>query len=146
MEKRKKIKEKKLYLALGKSTKLIRERFNKILEQSPYKISFEQWLILDQIGMQSGISQKGIVNFLHKEPASVSRMVNKLFEKHLLIKNPNPSDKKAYQLFLSDKGHRLFESMKPHFDNEFREIFNNIYERELNLIISILDRLEKSLS
>ena len=142
MEKRKSIKEKKLYLSLGKSTKLLRERLNTLLETADSNISFDQWLIVDLIGMQAGISQKTIVKVLYKEPASVSRMVNKLIGKKLIVRSINPLDKKAYQLFLSNKGKTLFEKIKPEIDKEFKEIFTNIYERELNLVLNILDRLD----
>ena len=97
MEKRKSIKEKKLYLSLGKSTKLLRERLNALLETADSNISFDQWLIVDLIGMQAGINQKTIVKVLYKEPASVSRMVNKLISKKLIVRSINPLDKKAYQ-------------------------------------------------
>ena len=142
MEKRKSIKEKKLYLSLGKSTKLLRERLNALLESADSNISFDQWLIIDLIGMQAGINQKTIVKVLYKEPASVSRMVNKLISKKLIVRSINPLDKKAYQLFLSNKGKTLFEKIKPEIDREFKEIFTNIYERELNLVLNILDRLD----
>ena len=142
MEKRKSIKEKKLYLSLGKSTKLLRERLNALLETADSNISFDQWLIVDLIGMQAGINQKTIVKVLYKEPASVSRMVNKLISKKLIVRSINPLDKKAYQLFLSNKGKTLFEKIKPEIDREFKEIFTNIYERELNLVLNILDRLD----
>ena len=142
MEKRKSIKEKKLYLSLGKSTKLLRERLNALLETADSNISFDQWLIVDLIGMQAGINQKTIVKVLYKEPASVSRMVNKLISKKLIVRSINPLDKKAYQLFLSNKGKILFEKIKPEIDKEFKEIFTNIYERELNLVLNILDRLD----
>ena len=142
MEKRKSIKEKKLYLSLGKSTKLLRERLNALLETADTNISFDQWLIVDLIGMQAGINQKTIVKVLYKEPASVSRMVNKLISKKLIVRSINPLDKKAYQLFLSNKGKTLFEKIKPEIDKEFKEIFTNIYERELNLVLNILDRLD----
>lgn len=142
MEKRKSIKEKKLYLSLGKSTKLLRERLNALLESADSNISFDQWLIVDLIGMQAGINQKTIVKVLYKEPASVSRMVNKLISKKLIVRSINPLDKKAYQLFLSNNGKTLFEKIKPAIDKEFKEIFTNIYERELNLVLNILDRLD----
>jgi len=142
VEKRKSIKEKKLYLSLGKSTKLLRERLNALLETADSNISFDQWLIVDLIGMQAGINQKTIVKVLYKEPASVSRMVNKLISKKLIVRSINPLDKKAYQLFLSNNGKILFEKIKPEIDKEFKEIFTNIYERELNLVLNILDRLD----
>ena len=145
MAKQKTIKEKNLYLALEKSTKLIRERFNKLMIQNNYKLSFEQWLILDTVGMESGISQKKIALFLNKEPASISRMVNKLAQNQMIIKTIDESDRKAFQLYLSDKGHEDFKNLKKKIDKEFKEVFTNTYERELNLVISILKRLEKTL-
>ena len=69
-------------------------------------------------------------------------MVNKLISKKLIVRSINPLDKKAYQLFLSNKGKTLFEKIKPEIDREFKEIFTNIYERELNLVLNILDRLD----
>ncbi len=142
MFKQKIIKEKLLYLSLEGTTKKIREHFNRLTIFKDYNISLEQWFILEAIGRQPGIHQKSIIKILRKEPASVSRMVNKLISRGFIERSRHMEDKKVQQLLLIEKGLELFKNHKNEIDKEFREIFNTIYERELYLVMDILKRIE----
>ena len=133
--------EKKLYLVLEGAAKGIRERVSRLSVLKKYHLNFEQWLILEQIGKYPGINQQKIILKLSKEPASVSRMVAKLTLKELIYRQRKEDDKKVNQLFLTNKGESIYHESKKLVDKEFRDIFSGFYERELNLLIDILGRL-----
>lgn len=144
MSKQKLIREKELYLVLEEASKRIRERVGGLSVLKKFGLSFEQWLIIEQAGKYPGISQKKIIDKLVKEAASVSRMVNKLLGKEYLYRQKNQNDKKIGQLFLTNKGETVYAECKKSVDKEFREIFSGFYERELNLIIDILKRVNRN--
>lgn len=142
MAKDKTIKEKLLYFTLEKTTKTIRERFHKLPVLSDNKISLEQWLIIDIIGKKQGTYQKKIIDVLSKEPASISRMINKLTNQGIITKVRSDEDKKIYRLFLSEKGSRLYDENRKTVDREFKELFSTVFERELYLVMDILKRVQ----
>ncbi len=142
MARQKIIKEKLLYLSLEKTTKRIREIFNNIPAIKSNSLSLEQWLIIELIGKNEGIHQKKIVAILSKEPASISRLVNKLISRNIIEKIRDDNDKKVLRLSLSDIGLKLYEDNKKAVDKTFKDIFSTIFERELYLVMDILNRIE----
>lgn len=109
---------------------------------SDNKISLEQWLIIDIIGKKQGTYQKKIIDVLSKEPASISRMINKLTSQGIITKVRSDEDKKIYRLFLSEKGSRLYDENRKTVDREFKELFSPVFERELYLVMDILKRVQ----
>lgn len=133
--------EKKLYLSIEKSAKLIREKFSSILNESGLNISFEQWLILRAIAEEQGIIQKDIAKKLSKEPASISRMLKKLEQKQLVQLKKDKADKKSNRLYLAPDGYEFIQTGSRLMDKAFKSIFSNIYEKEMNILIDIFKRL-----
>ena len=141
MAKKRLLTEKSVYIHIEKTAKLIRERFNLILHQSGIKLSFEQWLILTAISRDQGIIQKDVARALGKEPASISRMINKLIDVEVVSRSRNAADGKSKKLYLTPKGYDYIEKAKPILDKEYKKIFSGIHEQELNLVNDILKRV-----
>lgn len=142
LAKHKTIKEKTLYLQLERTTKAIREKFNSAGILKSQGLSFEQWLIIDTIGKNEGIHQKLIVQELAKEPASVSRLIQKLVDQKLVSKSKDDVDKKIQHLALTAFGKHFYEESKKSINKEFKELFSSVFEREIYLVIDILKRIK----
>ena len=63
---------------------------------SPYNITPEQWVVLNQIHINKNISQKKLADIIQKDPNNVKVLVDKLEQKSLIKKAPNPNDKRAF--------------------------------------------------
>ncbi len=132
---------KSLFLSIEKSRKLIKERFNHIFLRSDINITFDQWLILVEISESRGTNQKSIAAYLCKEVASISRILDKLQNKNLIIRKPNPENQREINLFLTHEGLELIEKIEGFDSREIKTLFSSIYEQELNLIVDVLNRV-----
>lgn len=63
---------------------------------SPYNITPEQWVVLNQIHINKNISQKKLADIIQKDPNNVKVLVDKLEQKSLIKRAPNPNDKRAF--------------------------------------------------
>jgi len=63
---------------------------------SPYNITPEQWVVLNQIHINKNISQKKLADIIQKGPNNVKVLVDKLEQKSLIKRAPNPNDKRAF--------------------------------------------------
>ncbi len=134
--------EKKLYLSIERSAKLIREKFNSILHNSDLNISFEQWLVLRAIAENPGVIQKDVAENLSKEPASISRMLKKLQTKNLVQFKKDVEDKKSNRLYLAPDGYEFIKQGSRLMDKGFKGFFGNMHEKEMHLLIDIMKRLK----
>jgi len=122
--------------------KHVKERFNLLFNQEDLPITFDQWLILNEVAENNEINQKTVAKNLSKEVASVSRILTKLVNMQLVIRRSNPENMRESNLFLTPDGTVLIERIEGFESKEFKSIFFNIYEQELNLVIDVLRRIE----
>jgi MarR family transcriptional regulator, transcriptional regulator for hemolysin len=132
---------KSLFLSLEKSRKLIKEQFNYNFSRSDINITFDQWLVLVEISESRGTNQKSIAAYLHKEVASISRILDKLQDRNLILKKANPKNQREVNLFLTHEGLELLEKIEGFRSREIISLFSSIHEQELNLIVDVLKRV-----
>ncbi len=131
----------RLYIDLQKSQIKIKGQFNQKLKESKLSISFDQWLILQEINMTLGINQKTIAQNLSKDVASISRILTKLEKGNFVTKEVNKENSREFKLYLKPAGIEVIHQTKPEFEKIFKQQFAGIYEQELNLLLDILKRI-----
>ena len=109
-----------------------------------YEISYEQWEVIKAIHENEGLTQIQIAKTTGKEPASVSRTIKYLCKKNILTKEKDKKNKRKNKIFLTDKGRLLCHNARTCVDSVSKSYLNNIYDREVNLLIKILERIQSN--
>ena len=133
-----------LLFALEKTICNVKESFNTIFSRNRFGISYDQWLVLEQVRRHEGISQTSIAKATVKKPAYISRLLEKLQSNGLVVKVNNESNKRANKIYLTPKGHDLTEKIDSVYQKSISKYFNSIYDREINLVTEILNRANKN--
>lgn len=135
----------KLYDSLGfilnkTNTKLKNELFHRFKE---YDITPEQWAILNCLWEQEGVTPKELADIMFKDKPNTNRILEKLQTKGLVVRKPHPIDKRAFQVFLTDRGWTLRDKLIPkcmqlleeatvgiekHKVVEMKKLLNQIYD------------------
>ena len=131
----------KLYLEMQRCRINLKSKLNEELQKNGLSISFDQWLVLQEIKLSQGINQKTIAQNLSKDVASVSRILRRLKDSDLVSKEVNPENTKEFKLYLKPKGLELMSSTEKQFDKIFKDQFSTVYEQEMNLMLDILSRI-----
>lgn len=92
------------------NTKLKNELFQRLKEDD---ITPEQWAILNRLWEREGVTPKELADLTFKDKPNTSRILEKLIAKGLVIRNPHPVDKRAFQIFLTDEGRLVREHLIP---------------------------------
>ncbi len=92
------------------NTKLKNELFQQLKE---YDVTPEQWAVLNCLWEQEGITPKELADMTFKDKPNTNRILEKLQMKELIFRTPHPLDKRAYQLFLTDRGIALRKELVP---------------------------------
>ena len=129
---------------LEKTIRSVRESFNKVFQQEHFGVSYDQWLIIEQVKNKQGISQIEIANNTGKDRASISRIIKNLQQKGLLTKIHNEENKRANKVYLSPEGLDLSDRMVGVYNEVYNNQFLGIHEREMNLLKEILVRINQN--
>lgn len=72
-----------------------------------------QWQVISILSVNEGINQGGLAELLEVEPITLGRMVDRLQDAALVERRPDPADRRAWRLFLTDKAQELLVQLRP---------------------------------
>ncbi len=94
--------EESLGFILNKTnTKLKNQLFQRFKEDD---ITPEQWSVLTCLWEQEGISPKELADLIYKDKPNTNRILEKLQAKGLILRKLHPTDRRAYQIYLTERG------------------------------------------
>ena len=83
--------------------------------------TFTTLVTLVRINQPGGISQRRLANEMGLTPGTVSARLDRLVADDLVIRSPDPADKRGSLVTLTDRGRELFEAVVPaHLANQVR--------------------------
>ena len=131
----------KLHVLLGGAFRASTERFVLNVSELGLEITFDQWSILGPIWRMEGASQKELGKVTTKDKTSVTRIINSLEEKNLVVRVSDQIDKRVKRVVLTKKGEKLFYDILPVMDKTRREMNKNISESDRKTFKTVLSKL-----
>jgi DNA-binding MarR family transcriptional regulator len=83
----------------------IRNLAEKVL--APHELTLEQFQILKILAPDTGLTQRQLGLETNKNPANMTRILDRLAMKALIARQADPNDRRAYLVFLTEKGRAL---------------------------------------
>jgi DNA-binding MarR family transcriptional regulator len=105
-----------------------------------------QWRVLSVLLRHEGIHQGGLADLLEVEPITLCRMVDRLQEGDLVERRADPSDRRAWRLFLTQKAHALLGQLRPLAERMFDDALDGLSDAERLQLMTSLDRIRVNLS
>ena len=146
------VKEKKLEneitlgMLIGQVHRLSTKRFVQNSHTHGLEISLDQWLVLGPVWKNDGISQKDIAEYCGKDKTSVTKIIDTLEKKNLVVRVTDQLDHRVKRVVLSQKGRELFLSALPVMAQTRDELRSGISDKEIEALKSILNKIHKNLN
>ena len=146
------VKEKKLEneitlgMLIGQVHRLSTKRFVQNSHTHGLEISLDQWLVLGPVWKNDGISQKDISEYCGKDKTSVTKIIDTLEKKNLVVRVTDQLDHRVKRVVLSQKGRELFISALPVMAQTRDELRSGISDKEIEALKSILNKIHKNLN
>ena len=107
---------------------------------SKHQISISQLLCIISIPYK-GIQQIELAKILSLDVSTLSRNLDKLIVKELIIKKKTQVDQRAYQISLSNTGKQLYEDIILNINNLYQFIYLKLDDLEIEQFKEILIKL-----
>jgi DNA-binding MarR family transcriptional regulator len=104
-----------------------------------------QWGVLSALRHNEGINQGGLADILEVEPITLCRMVDRLQDAALIERRRNLSDRRAWRLYLSDKGHERIDELRPLSEEVLAQAMDGISEDEQACLKRTLEKIRLNL-
>ena len=107
---------------------------------SKHQISISQLLCVISIPYK-GIQQIELAKILSLDVSTLSRNLDKLIAKELIIKKKTHLDRRAYQISLSSEGKQLYEDIMLNINTLYQSIYLKLDDVEIEQFKEILIKL-----
>lgn len=111
----------------------------------PYDLTPEQAGIIRRLGEQEGISQKELSIRMKKDQTNITRLLNQLEKKKLVVRGTNKEDKRSFLTYLTEDGKEMNKKIML-VESEIMEIvFKGISEERIALLKEVIDEIGKNI-
>lgn len=129
---------------LAQVSRLMRRRFDERARE--IGVTRPQWHVLSILRRHEGINQGGLAELLEVEPITAGRMIDRLQDAALVERRPDPADRRAWRLYVTDKGRGLFDQLRPCALETYDEALEGIDPKEREALMTTLMRMRTNLS
>lgn len=111
----------------------------RVLKEHGYDITPEQYGILMLLREEEGLSQKEIGDVLFKDKPNISRMLDALERKRLILRQS--TDRRSFAIFLTGEGKKLAEEILPIKLELEKKALNGLLGREIEVLESLINKI-----
>jgi DNA-binding MarR family transcriptional regulator len=129
---------------LAQVSRLLRRSFDE--RARGIGVTRPQWQVLSLLSFHAGINQGGLAELLEVEPITLGRMIDRLQDAELVERRADPADRRAWRLFLTDKGLQLLDHLRPFAHETYEMALEGVGEDERARVMSVLARMRGNLT
>lgn len=101
-------------------------------------VNESQCFAIVEIGRRPGISVKDLAGILKVDKSGISRSVEELVKKGLVVREPSKEDRRYVNLSLTKEGNEQFEKIEHDMYLEFKKVYEKIPVNKQDLVLEAL--------
>ncbi|MEO7383655.1 MAG: MarR family transcriptional regulator [Novosphingobium sp.] len=129
---------------MAQVSRLMRRAFDE--KARSIAVTRPQWQVLVLLSTKEGINQGGLAEILEVEPITLGRMVDRLQDAELVERRPDPTDRRAWRLFLTDKAQGLLKQLRPLADEMLEAALEGVSAEQRDNLANTLRRMGANLT
>ncbi|WP_137753363.1 MarR family transcriptional regulator [Sphingopyxis sp. L1A2A] len=129
---------------LNDSARLFRRAFNARTRDTG--ITALQWRLITYLRRHEGIRQGPLAELIEVEPITLSRMIDRLVEADLVERRADPTDRRAWLLYLTPRTGDLLNAMRADIDAMTAEATEGLSAAERDQLVALVERVRANLS
>ena len=134
-----------LGMLIGQVHRLSTKKFVQNSHNSGLDISMDQWIVLGPIWENNGLSHKEISEYCLKDKTSVTKIIDTLEKKNLVVRVADQLDHRVKRVVLSNKGKELFLQAIPIMELTRDQLREGITEQDIESLRSVLTKIYNNL-
>ena len=133
-------------MLLSMAYRSMTRRFVHNTHESGLDISLDQWIVLGPIWQLKNPSHKDLSEFCLKDKTSISRIVDTLEKKNLVVRVNDQLDQRMKRVVLTHEGKQLFNHVVPVMEKTREEVRQGISDSEIDAFKRVLIQINKNMN
>lgn len=114
----------------------------KAFRENGLDLSKEQWSVLKRLKINDGQPQNDLAFITHRDKTSMTRLVNTMENKDLVVRKIDENDKRVNRIFLTNHGKKVIKKVEPIMFDLVPEVQENLSEKEIEVLITALKKMK----
>lgn len=105
-----------------------------------------QWRTVARLRREPGMRQSELADLLEVEPITLSRMIDRLADSGMVCRKPDPNDRRAWNLYLTDKADSLIRRLQIEANHVEDGALAGLNADERRVLAELVERVRANLS
>jgi MarR family transcriptional regulator for hemolysin len=141
--------KKRMAFLIQDVARLLRNKLDHLASEAG--LTTAQWRVIATVARCRGANldppnQASLAEMLEVEPITLSRQIDRLAAAGLIERRPDPSDRRAHRLYLTDKAQPLVEGFRNLGNTMMRTALEGVSDDEVDTVIAVLERLRANIT
>lgn len=129
------------FFKIDTTIKKIRNYMQRGLTDADIDLTVDQWVVIDHLSQNSGISQIELGNITFKDPPTMTRILDLLVKKELVTRLSSSSDRRKFTINLTEKGKEVHKKANEIITEVRKQAWNNLNENDYDTLVKIMDTI-----
>ncbi|MCG8689330.1 MAG: MarR family transcriptional regulator [Desulfobacterales bacterium] len=126
---------------VGRTSRAIIKRLTKKFQDAGFDVSYEQWSILIHLYRKDGRTQQDLARIAVKDKAAITRLLNVLEKKNIVLRVPDRNDKRSKLIYLTNKAKEFKAELIELVEEMLREAEQGISFEEMEQCRCTLNKI-----
>ena len=133
--------KKAYFFKIDSTIKRIRAFMQKNLMDANIDLTVDQWVVLDHILPNPGISQNELGAITFKDAPTITRILDILVKKNLIVRKMSEDDRRKFILELTDDGKALHKKAYNIIAKSRNKSWENLSDKDYEDLVRIMDTI-----
>ncbi len=129
------------FFKIDSTIKRIRNFMQKNLSEANIDLTVDQWVVLDHIKPNSGITQNDLGIITYKDAPTITRILDILVKKNLIGRTMSPNDRRKFELNLTLEGKELHKRANEVIADSRKKSWENLSNQDYLDLVRIMDTI-----
>jgi DNA-binding MarR family transcriptional regulator len=134
------------FFKIDTTIKKIRNALQKQFNDAGFDLTVDQWVVLDHIARNPGISQNTLSEITTKDAPTVTRIIDLLSQKGLAERRMADTDRRKFLVFLTDAGQVKYDDVLPVVSAMRRKGWGDLSDDDYQHFVKIMDSIYQNMS
>ncbi|WP_108867417.1 MarR family winged helix-turn-helix transcriptional regulator [Aquimarina aquimarini] len=118
----------------------------KAFRENGLDLSKEQWSVLKRLHVNDGQPQNDLAFITHRDKTSMTRLVNTMESKNLVIRKSDENDNRINRIFLTDYAKEVIQKVQPIMYDLIPAVQESLDEKEIKVLVTALQKIKTKIA
>ena len=126
---------------LERTAKRMKQYFQQCLAGAEAGITIDQWVVLQELDKQDGLSQLEIAKATFKDAPTITRIIDLLCQKGLTERVVDTEDRRRFKIHLTEEGNSRIKQVLPIIRKARSDAWEGMRDEQIDQLVFLLNKV-----